>query len=83
MRATAFSFDALLSAWRRAGGRCECTRLTHTHVGPCGAPLMWGSRGREGTGAWEATDRTRLESGGSDAPSNCEILCWECYRLTF
>jgi 5-methylcytosine-specific restriction endonuclease McrA len=79
----AFSSETVKSAWYRAGGRCQCTRLTHMHVGPCGALLMWANRGREGRGAWEANHRARVESGGSDALSNCEILCWECHRLTF
>lgn len=79
----AFSSQTVEQAWRRTGGRCECERRTHGHLGRCGASLKWANRGRSGAGAWEANHSVRLESGGSDALSNCEILCWSCHRQTF
>lgn len=79
----AFSQQTIEQAWRRAGGRCECERRTHAHAGRCSAPLVWTNRGRSGAGACEAKHSVRLESGGSDALSNCEIMCWSCHRQTF
>lgn len=75
--------DSVVSeAWRRAGGRCECTRVSHPdHLGrKCGKALVWANRGRDGQGAWEAHHRV---STGPDTLSNCEILCWKCHSLTF
>ena len=68
------------AAWRRAGGNCECPSDTHDHGSTrCNKQLAWGDRGREGTGAWEAT---RVQSDGDDTLSNCAILCWESCRRT-
>ena len=75
----AFSDDVIQKAWERAGGRCECTRTKHDHVGRHNKVLKFENRGREGYGAWEAhhIDRT-----AGDWLSNCEILCWDCHQLT-
>lgn len=35
----AFSADVVRRAWQRAGGRCECTRKTHDHIGTCDKQL--------------------------------------------
>ena len=79
----AFSEETVRQAWQRASGKCECTRKTHNHTGRCYKPLSWGDRGRSsGWGAWEAHHRTRVESGGTDALSNCEMLCWDCHSRT-
>jgi len=75
----AFPDSVVQQAWQRAGGRCECTRITHNHGVPCNKQLVWDNRGREGRGAWEAHHRT---TGGPDTLSNCEILCWDCHKLT-
>lgn len=79
----AFSISVVDAAWRRSGGRCECRRTTHGHSVPHGAVLVAVNRGRDGIGAWETNHRTRVESGGDDSLSNCEILCWTCHRATF
>ncbi len=79
----AFSDETVKQAWERAGGKCECQRTTHGHVGRCNKTLSWDSRGRESDwGAWEAHHRVSIQSGGSDALSNCEILCWNCHSRT-
>ncbi len=77
----AFSEETVRQAWQRADGKCECTRSAHSHAyGRCSKELVWENRGREsGRGAWEAHHKTSVESGGSDALSNCEILCWDCH----
>ena len=78
-----FPLSVVQEAWNQSGGRCQCTRTTHGHTGRCNKQLVVGNRGRVGVGAWEANHRTRVESGGPDTLSNCEILCWEpCHRLT-
>ncbi len=77
----AFSEQTILEAWKRAKGRCECRRYTHNHTIPCNKELVWENRGREtGRGAWEAHHRGIL---GGDSLSNCEILCWDCHKMTF
>ena len=77
----AFSEQTILEAWNRAKGRSECRRSTHNHAIPCNKELVWENRGREtGRGAWEAH---HLVSGGGDTLSNCQILCWNCHKLTF
>ena len=80
----AFPLSVVQAAWDRSGGRCECPRVTHNHgVSKCNKQLVVGNRGREGVGAWEANHRVRVESGGPDTLTNCEILCWNpCHRST-
>lgn len=79
-----FPSSVVQAAWLRAAGHCECPRVTHDHGRTkCNKQLVWNNRGREGRGAWEANHRVRVESGGSDTLSNCEILCWNpCHRST-
>jgi 5-methylcytosine-specific restriction endonuclease McrA len=75
-----FSDSVVLQAWQRAGGKCECKRLTHAHSwARCNNDLVWENRGREGRGAWEAH---HITAGGPDILSNCEILCWDCHKQT-
>jgi len=78
----AFSDSVVLDAWKRAGGKCECTRTTHGHVGRCNKQLVWENRGRDGRGCWEAHHKTSVAAGGSDSLSNCEILCFDCHTKT-
>ena len=79
-----FSDTTISQAWIRAGGKCECTRSSHNHFfGRHGITLNWQNRGRNGVDAWEANHINRVESGGSDGLSNCEILCWDCHKMTF
>lgn len=78
----AFSEDTVSQAWRRAGGKCECTRSIHSHGSRCSKQLVWANRGRDGVGSWEAHHRVSVDSGGSDVLSNCEILCWDCHSRT-
>ncbi len=79
-----FSDDTIKRAWQSAGGQCECRRIAHDHPYiRCGRDLVWENRGREAArGAWEARHIHSVQSGGSDALSNCEILCWECHLKT-
>jgi len=75
-----FPEDVVRQAWTRAGGRCECQGASHLY-GRCNRELVWENRGREtGTGAWEAHHIVSQETGGAPILSNCEILCWDCYR---
>lgn len=77
----AFPDSVVEDAWRRAGGRCECRRRSHSHpYVRCNKELVWNNRGREGRGRWEAHHRS---STGGDTLSNCEILCWDCHTATF
>lgn len=80
----AFSEKTVRDAWFRAGGRCECGRKTCGHGSwRCGKILNWGSRGDDYTiGGWEAHHKVAVSSGGSDALSNCEILCMRCHKNT-
>lgn len=80
----AFSYNTVLAAWQRAGGRCECRRSSCGH-GPwrCSKVLNWNSRGNDNApGGWEAHHKVAVAVGGSDALSNCEILCISCHKNT-
>lgn len=77
---TPFSEDVVAAAFRRSGGRCECTRSTcGTHFGRCSNLLDWRLRGRETSGGWEAH---HIVAGGPSTLSNCEILCIRCHKNT-
>ncbi len=79
----AFSQETIEAAWERSGGKCECGRSTHGHVGRCSKTLSKETQGRaEGLGSWEAHHTHSVQSGGLDALSNCEILCSDCHTKT-
>jgi 5-methylcytosine-specific restriction endonuclease McrA len=61
------------AAYRRAGGRCECTRTSCGHIGRCPRPLSAG---------WEAHHIVSQLAGGADTLANCEALCLACHRDT-
>jgi len=67
----AFSQLVKDQALARAGGRCECTRLRHGHIGRC---LK--------RGPFHFHHKTALAVGGYDGLSNCEVLCVSCHKLT-
>lgn len=79
----AFSAETIRQAWARSGGRCECTRKGHDHYGRCPKRLERSKQGCPSTGStqghWEAHHLIAVASGGSDALSNCEILCCGCH----
>ena len=79
----AFSPDTVLAAWQRSGGRCECGRSTCGHGYRCNKRLDWYARGNDNSPfGWEAHHKVAVASGGSDALSNCEILCIPCHKNT-
>jgi len=80
----AFSSSVIAAAWQRAGGRCECCRSTCSHgFYRCNKALNWYARGNDyDPGGWEAHHKAAVASGGSDALSNCEILCIPCHKNT-
>lgn len=60
-------------AYRRAGGRCECTSpdcLHHLDGTRCNAPL---------TTRWHPRPVLPATTGGTDALSNCIALCTSCH----
>jgi len=70
-----FSEYIIKEAWLRSGGKCECTRQIHGHVGRCGKRLLEIYRGdMDSESGWEA----RSKSGSYTDVSDCEILCWDC-----
>ena len=65
----AFADETVKLAWKRSGGKCECLRTAHKHVGLCDKRLSWDSRGSEGgSGAWEARYISSDPSGSADRP---------------
>ncbi len=75
-----FSQSVIDQAFKRSGGRCECT-LQHEgeraapHHGvkcPRGFPEVWG---------WQPNFKVHEDKGGKDALENCEVFCKECYQL--
>lgn len=68
-----FSDETKVQARRRAGVFCECTRKSHKHPwGRCSAVLALVKV--------EYHHRTAVASGGSNALSNCEVLCASCHQ---
>ena len=79
----AFPKTVVDDAWKRSGGKCECTRTSHGHSARCGKNLCYENRGKDGAwGAWEAHHRVSVASGGRDILSNCEMLCLDCHKKT-
>lgn len=70
----AFSEATKQAALSRAGYRCECRRLTCSHVLRCGALLV--------AGRWHAHHKTSQLAGGADTLDNCEALCIPCHENT-
>jgi hypothetical protein len=76
----AFPDSVVAEAWKRSGGCCECNRIEHNHVRPCGVKLIWKARGQDKyLASWEAHHVT---AGGPDTAANCEILCILCHVKT-
>jgi 5-methylcytosine-specific restriction endonuclease McrA len=70
----AFSETTKDAAFRRSGGRCECSRDRHPHAGRCTTRLTRQSAQFHHVHA--------QSQGGSDALSNCEVLCLTCHKAT-
>jgi hypothetical protein len=63
-------------AWMRSGGKCECTRQVHGHIGRCDRRLLELYRGEiETSFGWEVHSKS---GAYLKDPSDCVILCWEC-----
>ena len=71
----AFSDSVKDEAFKRSGGRCECTRAHPSHSGRRCATTFTRH------GRWEAHHKTAVASGGTDSLSNCEALCIPCHDL--
>jgi hypothetical protein len=72
-----FSNEILERVWKRSGGVCECTREKHVH-GRCKQQLNKDQRGdRDSPHGWEAHSISGLYK---NVASDCEILCWGCYK---
>jgi hypothetical protein len=72
----AFSQATKDAAYRRAGGKCECTMAVcskHRSGSRCNADL---SRG------WHAHHKHTLSGGGGDELSNCLAMCIACHENT-
>ena len=68
----------ILRAWEKAGGRCECSRFSHSHTYVrCTRLLKWEMRDSGAPGGWAPRYHTSFSSG---EPLGCEILCSDCYR---
>lgn len=70
----AFSETVKDQAFRRSGGRCECTRGSHGHSGRCPNRVTRHSAHFHHVHA--------QSQGGHDGLSNCEVLCVTCHKLT-
>jgi hypothetical protein len=75
-----FPTSVVERAWRRSGGRCECTKSNHKHHGRCNMALVWDNRGRGNAGRWEAYS---VSSFDRTSTSDCKILCWDCGRQSY
>ena len=72
----AFSEETKAAAFQRAGGQCECRRMSCTQhmTVRCTTKLV--------AGRWHAHHLTAVAAGGSDALSNCQALCIPCHEGT-
>ena len=70
-----FSLDAVVEAWRRSEGYCECREKGHAHGGRCRQLLAWTLQGVEIDAGWQAC---RKAPEGTDVQQNCEIRCARC-----
>jgi len=72
-RSEAMEFSQYIKeqAVKRAGGRCECMRTTHTHSGRCNAKYG---------GQWYIHSRSALRSKDDLSLSNSEVLCSACHE---
>ena len=71
-----FSEAIIKEAWERAGGKCECVRVSHAHpYGRCGKSLVWANRGRDWEGGWMPYCR---DASAGDVVANCKIICSVC-----
>jgi hypothetical protein len=70
-----YSESTLREAWNRSGGRCECRKMNHGHLGRCGRVLSWSRKGISGHSGWEINSKS-----GGDYASNVEVLCYFCHQ---
>jgi 5-methylcytosine-specific restriction endonuclease McrA len=76
----AFSQEVINQAWRRAGGKCECTLGACNHNGRCNK--MLDPQNKIEDRKWHAHHIISQEAGGSDTVDNCRILCVPCHEKT-
>lgn len=67
--------------WRRANGKCECTRRCPSHVGRRCNRILDPSN-QNPAGKWHAHHVVSQDAGGTDTLENCEILCVDCHKNT-
>jgi hypothetical protein len=68
----------VLQAWEKAGGQCECKRMSHSHTYVrCTRRLAYEKRGARIPGGWAPRFKTSPTTG---TPLSCEILCIDCYE---
>jgi len=72
-----FSDETKNEAYRRAGGRCECERDDGLHPGGR-CPKRLKRHGKK----THFNHRHANRLGGPDVPSNCELICRRCHKLT-
>lgn len=77
-----FSEEVKRKAWERAGGRCECKRVSCGHPYRCNKQLIYTNHNEGERGAWEAHHIVAEINGGSNTLSNCEVLCLDCHKNT-
>lgn len=76
--------EVVKKAFGAADGRCECLREEHGHsYGMCMNVLEWENRGQAGErGAWDVHCKVSSQEDKKPNASDCEILCWDCYKKT-
>ena len=80
--AEGFSEETVAAAFKRAGGRCECTRKSCKHSERCSLQFKFDQRCSDGLTGWQAHHRKARSAGGGDDLANCEILCVNCHMET-
>lgn len=73
-----FSNEIVDGAWKRSGGKCECTRPRHGHTGRCNQPLQATAKADMASSyGWKVNSVSGVYK---NLLADCEILCIKCFK---
>ncbi len=78
LKTTKFPSAIIQGAWRRTGGKCECSFSVHGHGPKCNKVLQWHLQNSSAEGGWFAVEKS---PGAPPNLNNCIIMCNECKRM--
>ncbi len=73
-----FSNEIVEGAWKRSGGKCECTLPRHGHTGRCNKQLIKTDKAAEASSyGWKVHS---LSGAFKKDLADCQILCASCFK---